>query len=151
MADTNIANIINNPSLTSMIEEMGKSIARAQKELDKNSIDLLLKMASEEKEDLITIGGNEYSLIALGFAPSFFAFTEATFEAKLEFSMTESSEFGVGGEIKVEKAMVAVSVNAHYARKYEQSAEGSSSIYAKMVSLPPPENLMNIVKSTLNK
>jgi hypothetical protein len=42
--------------------------------------------------------------------------------------------------------MVAASVSVSYARKFSVSAEGMSSIAARVVSLPPPEILENILR-----
>lgn len=138
-----IQNSITNSPLSLMIEKMGISIAQAQAALDQNSIAMLMQLADET----VTIGTTETSLLALGFVPSFYAFTEASFEAKLEFSMAESTDFAIGGSLDADFGMLAVSVNASYARKFEQSASGSSSISARMVSLPPPENLLAVLKS----
>lgn len=158
-----ITNTLTNTPLYTMVEKMGLAIASAQRELDYNSIELLKQLSEKE----IDIGGVNYNLITLGFTPTFYAFTEATFEAKLEFSMAESKAFDIGGSIsasfgansnsddveadnpeeKKSSGIIAASITASYARKFDQSAEGSSSISARMVSLPPPENLLNILKN----
>ncbi|MNK05421.1 hypothetical protein D3C87_233030 [compost metagenome] len=137
-----IANTLTNTPLSSMIENMGISIATAQAALDGNSIEMLKKLAYEKVE----IGGNEISLLNLGFVPSFYTFTEASFEAKMEFALSESTSIEVGGEISVTTAVFGMSVNANYARKFDQSASASSSIAARMVSLPPPENLISFLR-----
>lgn len=142
-----ISNTLSNTPLYLMVEKMGLAIANAQKELDANSIRLLKELGETE----IEIGGEKYNLITLGFTPTFYAFTEASFEAKLEFSMAESTAFSIGAEVGVSVGVVTAAVNASYARKFEQSAEGSSSISAKMVSLPAPENLMTILKESIKK
>jgi hypothetical protein len=137
-----ITNTLSNTPLYLMIEKMGIAVAHAQKELDLNSIDLLKKMSKQNVE----IGGVEYNLLALGFIPTFYAFTEARFDAKIEFSIAETENISFGATVGVNIQMVSVAVNASYARKFEQSAEGSSAISVKLVSLPPPENFMNILK-----
>ena len=120
---------------------------------------MLKQLASQPVE----INGTTTNLLALGFVPTFYVFTEASFEAKMEFSLAESEAFSIGGSFSVSKAtkdektsngeksssvgLLAVSMNASYARKFEQSASGSSSIAARMVSLPPPENLLALLKS----
>lgn len=141
-----ITKVLSNSPLHEMIEGMGIAVANAQKKLDENSIEMLKELSRE----YIEIGDKRYNLITLGFTPAFYAFTEASFEAKLEFSMSVSEEIGAGASLELKTEMVAVSVNAHYARKFEQSAEGSSSISAKLVSLPPPENLMMILTKELD-
>jgi len=141
-----ITNSLSNTPLYLMIEKMGIAVANAQKQLDLNSIKLLKDMVDVEVE----IGKEKYNLIALGFTPTFYAFTEAKFDAKIEFSLSETESFSFGASVGVNVQMVSVAVNASYARKFEQSAEGSSSISVKMVSLPPPENFMNLLKKTNN-
>jgi len=140
-----VNNTLANTPLFIMVEKMGLAVAHAQRELDLNSIELLKSLCNKE----ITIGDGTYNLITLGFTPSFYAFTEATFEAKLEFSVAESEAFSVGATVGVNLGIISASVNASYARKFDQSAQGSSSISVKMVSLPPPDNFLSIVKESL--
>lgn len=148
-----INSTITNAPLPQVIEKMGLSIAHAQKALDMNSIAMLAELAS----GTITIGNVETNLLALGFVPSFYAFTEASFEAKLDFTIAESEAFSIGGSVGVElpfgggdggdkKGMFAASVNASYARKFDQEASGSSSMAARMVSLPPPDRLLEFLR-----
>lgn len=137
-----ITNTLTNTPLSSMIENMGLSIATAQAALDGNSIDMLKNLASSKVE----IGGKQISLLNLGFVPSFYAFTEASFEAKMDFALSESIAVDVSGEVSVETNVFSTTVSAGYARKFDQSASASSSIAARMVSLPPPENLVNLLR-----
>ena len=58
--------------------------------LDANSIRLANELAAVK----INIGDEEYNLLTLGFAPTFYAFTEASVEMKMEFSMAESESYG---------------------------------------------------------
>jgi hypothetical protein len=136
-----IYNTLTNSPLPLMIEKLGLSIANAQAALDRNSIDMLQELARYP----VKIKDKDYSLLSLGFVPTFYAFTEANIEASMDFSMSEATSFEVGGKVSVETKVVAVSVNANYARKFEQSAQGSSRIAAKLVALPAPEMFMSIV------
>lgn len=138
-----ITSTLTNSPLSSMIENMGLSVATAQAALDTNSINMLKQLASSTVE----IGENQVSLLNLGFVPSFYAFTEASFDAKMDFAMSESTAFDVNGVVSVETKMVSTTVSAGYARKFDQSASASSSIAARMVSLPPPENLVTLLKN----
>ncbi len=138
-----ITSTLTNSPLSSMIENMGLSVATAQAALDTNSINMLKQLASSTVE----IGENQVSLLNLGFVPSFYAFTEASFEAKMDFAMSESTAFDVNGVVSVETKVVSTTVSAGYARKFDQSASASSSIAARMVSLPPPENLVTLLKN----
>ncbi|NJM78966.1 MAG: hypothetical protein HC854_03835 [Flavobacterium sp.] len=159
---------ITNAPLPLMLERLGASIANAQMALDANSI----KLASEMTALKVTVGDQEYNLLSLGFTPTFYAFTEASLEMKMEFSLAESESFGGSVDVNLgnngnqnnsnsnatngnsgEKStlMFGVSFSAHYARKYSASAEGSSSIAAKIVSLPAPDVYMEVLKLAIKK
>jgi|GEM_PF-451920 len=143
---TNVVKALTNAPLPLLIEKLGLAVATAQKALDENSIKLAQAMAVTP----VKINGNEFNLISLGFAPTFYAFTEATVEAKLEFSLAESTSFDIGGGLEAQAGVVAVSVSASYGRKYEMSAEGSSSIAARLVSLPAPERFNEVLTDLAN-
>lgn len=132
--------------LPDIIEKLGLAIAGAQFALDTNSANLAKTMA----ETQVQIGDQNYNLLSLGFTPSFYAFTEATVEAKLSYTMTEGST--LGGSVEVTAGggtpfvMAAATVSASYERRFSVSAEGASSIAAKLVSLPPPERFMEVLR-----
>ncbi|WP_108263266.1 hypothetical protein [Mangrovicoccus ximenensis] len=132
--------------LPQIIERLGISIAQAQAALDRNSIELAKAMSETEVE----IGDRTYNLLSLGFVPAFYSFTEATVEAKLSFQVSESTEtsVNVGVQVGVQYGvfMAAASVDVGYARKFSVSAEGMSSIAARLVSLPPPEIFTDLLK-----
>ena len=132
--------------LPQIIERLGLSIAQAQAALDNNSV----KVAQTMAETPVELGGQTYNLLTLGFTPSFYAFTEATVEAKLSFSMSETTETsvsaGVTAKVNYGVVMVAASVDVSYARKFSVSAEGSSSIAARLVSLPAPEAFNEVLR-----
>lgn len=125
--------------LPELIQRLGLAVAEAQAALDRNSIEVAQALA----ESKVTLGDNEYSLLALGFTPTFYAFTEATIEAKMTFSVQESEDFTIGGELSVSAfSIVSASINASYTRKYSFSVEGASSIAARLVSLPAPRGFL---------
>lgn len=132
--------------LPQIIEGLGLAIAQAQSALDLNSVKVAETMAATPVE----IGGTTYNLLTLGFTPSFYAFTEATVEAKLSFSMSETTDtsvsVGAQGGVNVGFVMVAASVDVSYARKFSVSAQGSSSIAARLVSLPAPEAFNEVLR-----
>ena len=132
--------------LPQIIERLGLSIAQAQAALDNNAV----KVAQTMAETPVELGGQTYNLLTLGFTPSFYAFTEATVEAKLSFSMSETTETsvsaGVTAKVNYGVVMVAASVDVSYARKFSVSAEGSSSIAARLVSLPAPEAFNEVLR-----
>lgn len=141
-----VTNQLLSAPLPQIIERLGIAVADAQRALDANSV----KTAAEMATAAVEIGGETYNLLALGFAPTFYAFTEATVEAKLSFSMSETTEFGVGASASVGVnagiVMVAATVSVSYARKFSVGSEGTSSIAARLVSLPVPELLEKILR-----
>jgi|SRR5690606_30860668 len=132
--------------LPQIIEKLGLAIAQAQYALDSNAIELTKTLA----ETQIEIGDQSYNLLSLGFTPSFYSFTEATVDAKLSFTMTETQEtsIAVGVEAKVNYGvvMVAATVDASFSRKFSVSSEGASSIAARLVSIPAPDIFMQLIK-----
>ncbi|MEH6354917.1 MAG: hypothetical protein V7760_02675 [Marinobacter sp.] len=135
--------------LPDIVEKLGLAIAGAQYALDINSASLAKTMAETDVE----IGGKKYNLLSLGFTPTFYAFTEATVEAKLSYTMSEGTTLGGSLEVSASGGvpffMAAATVSASYERKFSVSAEGASSIAAKLVSLPPPERFMEVLRATI--
>lgn len=140
---TDVPRILLNAPLPELIQRLGLSVAQAQAALDENSIATAKAMSTTTAD----IDGTPRSLLELGFTPTFYAFTEATVEAKLAFTITESTELSVGAELSVGSSLTlfSASVNASYTRKYSFEAQGSSSIAARLVSLPPPEPLLELL------
>ncbi len=140
--------------LPQMVERLGIAIAHAQAAMDRSGIAIADMMGNREDHG-VDIGGERKSLIELGFTPSFYQVTEATIEARVAFSMAESSEVSLsvgaaaGGGIGF--VMFAVSVNASYTNKYSFEATGSSAITAKFTALPPPAILTQILQKRLEK
>lgn len=132
--------------LPQIIEKLGVAIANAQFALDKNSVEVAKELSTTE----VKIGQETHNLLTLGFVPSFYAFTEATVEAKLSFTMTESTEtsvnVSVSAGVNTPVFMAAATIDVGYARKFSVSAEGMSSIAARLVSLPPPDSFMQLLK-----
>ena len=145
-AGTQVVNSLVNSPLPVLIEKLGISIATAQAALDRNSLAIAEQMATTK----VTLNNTDYNLINLGFTPTFYAFTDAMVSAKLEFSVAESDEFSIGASVGGNIGVMAVSVSASYARKFEMSAEGSSSISARLVSLPAPERFNELLQELAN-
>lgn len=168
--DTAVTTLTNAP-LPTLIEKLGLAIAEAQLALDQNSIKLANQMAQTE----VTMpNGKSYNLLAVGFKPTFYSFTEASIEASMEFSLAESESFSIGGglsfgqggtqasasasgsssagssqfsgESQKESKMFGASISGYYASKFESSAKGSSSIMARMISLPAPDRYQEILE-----
>ena len=145
---TNIARELTNAPLPQIIERLGAGIAEAQAQLDKTSMALALQLGDREGNG-VDIGGERKSLLELGFAPTFYQFTEATIEARVTYSMATSSEFGISVGAAVGGAygfvMFAASVNVSYSNKYSFESTGASSVTAKLKALPPPGVLTTLL------
>ncbi len=132
--------------LPDIVEKLGLAIAGAQFALDRNSVQVAKSMA----ETKVEIGGEEYTLLSLGFAPTFYAFTEATVEAKLSYTMSEGTTFGGSLEVSASGGtpffMAAATVSASFERRFSVSAEGASSLAARLVSLPAPERFLEVLR-----
>lgn len=132
--------------LPQIIEKLGIAIAQAQYALDSNAIELTKTMAATE----VDIGDQTYNLLTLGFLPSFYSFSEATVEAKLSFTMSETTDtsvsVGVSAGVNYGVFMAAASIDVSYARKFSVSTEGASSIAARLVSIPAPDIFTQLLK-----
>lgn len=129
--------ILNAP-LPEMVKTLGIGIAQAQRALDKVSMEL----AKELVDTKVDMGGEEYSLLSLGFTPTFYQYVDTVLEMKMSVSMSQTTEFGVSTSVSagVNVGFVAVSasVSASFSQKYQYSAEGSSMLRTKLVAVPNP-------------
>jgi len=141
-----VTNSLVSAPLPDIVQKLGLSIAQAQLALDQNSVEIAKALAETE----VDIGDETYNLLSLGFVPSFYAFTEATVEAKLSFSINEAKETSINaslsGGVNTGVYMVAASVSVGYARKFSVSSEGTSSLAARLISLPPPDTFTQILR-----
>lgn len=149
----NITREIQNAPLPEMVKSLGIGIAQAQRALDKVSMELAKELVNTKVE----MGGEEYSLLSLGFTPTFYQYVDTFFECKMSLSMMKSSEFGasVSVEAGVNVGFVAVSasVSASYSQKYQYSAEASSLVRTKLVTVPNPpvfeQRLQSMIENEL--
>lgn len=135
--------------LPEMVQRLGVAIGQAQFALDRNSVEIARLLADEENG--VDLGGGTRSLLELGFAPTFYHITEATIEARVAFTQSESEAFSVGGSIGVNVGFFAASVNASYSNRYSFEATGSSSIRARFVSIPPPALFNELLQQTIRR
>jgi hypothetical protein len=161
-----------------MVKAMGLGIAEAQYELDLTSLKIARLMAGyapeNEGEDgsasagrpnLFHIGdGNEagYSLLELGFTPTFYQFVDTRIEVKMSISMSTERErrgssmdvaasaSGKVGFLSASARMNVATVSASYSSKYQYSAEGSSLLRTKLVTVPAPAILEERIRAMLN-
>ena len=135
--------------LPEMVQRLGVAIGQAQLALDRNSVEIARLLADDENG--VDLGGGTRSLLELGFAPTFYHITEATIEARVAFTQSESEAFSVGGQIGVNVGFFAASVNASYSNRYSFEATGSSSIRARFVSIPPPALFNELLQQTIRR
>lgn len=99
LADTNVA---------TFIESLALGIARAQRELDRNSLETAVAIASERPEF------SDRSLLELGFSPTFYHFQYADVEVSLQITM------------RVERSTsVTVGVSADFSHSSSSTAQGT--------------------------
>ena len=99
MPDEKMTLPLNAMPFDEMIASMGTGIAEAQRKLDEISFEITKMMSGTEAKYRIRLSENadarSYSLLELGFAPTFYQFVDTVLEVKVAFSM--SSETSSGG------------------------------------------------------
>ena len=158
-----------------MVRNLGVGIAEAQFELDMVSLKIARMMAGyavDENDESMLPGsddgerkylvkfsdGAEYSLLELGFTPTFYQYVDTVIELKMSISTSseitqerKSSRTSVaGGWFLFGGGMTASSVSASFASKYQYSAEGSSVMRTKIVPLPAPALLEERIRQMIN-
>ena len=180
-----------NTPFPEMVRLLGVGIAEAQYELDLVSLEIARMMAGyvpdpelesgatdsgsestatdsspkpspRPRDLLVPLGdGNSYSLLELGFVPTFYQFVDTLIELKLSISASREtnvrqSSVTVGASAKGKVRLLSASatmrvssVSASYAAKYQYSAEGSSLMRTKLVPVPPPAILEERIRAML--
>ncbi len=128
--------------LPDIVQRLGLAIAQAQLALDQSSIALAKELIDTTLE---LTPGDPRSLLSLGFTPTFYAFTEATVEARLTFTMSEVTETSVAASLGVNLECFAATVDASYSRKFSFEASGSSSVIARLATVPAPTAFLDLL------
>lgn len=170
-----------NAPLPELVKTLGVGIAEAQFELDLVSTRIARLMAGYqepapsadqptpdpqqesttlERSMLVKLGdGKQYSLLELGFTPTFYQFVDTLIELKMSISMTRETEVeqasrqldaslkGSVGFFSASAKMRVSTVSASYAAKYQYSAEGSSLMRTKLVPVPAPAILEERIRA----
>lgn len=153
-----------------MVTSLGLAISRAQFELDRVSLQVAQIMAGQpfqapdadgdgthEERVLVNFGGEELTMLELGFTPSFYHFVDTIIEVKVSIKMasqvsysrsTFNASFDSYFAIFAAGATVS-SVSASYATKYNYSAEGSSLIRTKIAPIPAPAILEQRIRALI--
>lgn len=146
-----------NAPFPEIIKNLGKGIAEAQYEMDMVSMKIMKFMAGMNEEGvadpsrLVTLktGGTQYSLLGLGMVPTFYQFVDTVIELKMDISMNIENSVG-GFSFGVQVGFLRASmVGASYSQKYQYSAEGSSLMRTKIVTVPPPAILEELIRQEL--
>jgi hypothetical protein len=153
-----------------MVTSLGIAIGRAQFELDRVALQVAQIMAGQEfdvtddegnttkQRVLVNFGGEDLSMLQLGFTPSFYHFVDTIIEVKVSISMSSSVSYSrstFSGSVDSYFAIFAAgasvsSVSASFATKYNYSAEGSSLIRTKIAPVPAPAILEERIRALMN-
>jgi hypothetical protein len=140
MPDEKMTLPLNAMPFDEMIASMGTGIAEAQRKLDEISFEITKMMSGTEAKYRIRLSDSadarSYSLLELGFAPTFYQFVDTVLEVKVAFSMSsETSNSGSeGGKYQAK----STPVDATYSNRFQYPVEGSSVMRTKLVTVPPP-------------
>ncbi len=159
-----------------LVGGMGQGIADAQLRLDMVSMQLAQMMSGQDYKLLkldenggfvfdkdnkpvtidmpavrISFGDGDYSLLELGFTPTFYQFVDTIIEVKVSVNIAREvtsarssvdvdSGLSLGGNLVTgfSAGLKVATVSAAFAAKYQYSAEGSSLLRTKLVPVPPP-------------
>jgi hypothetical protein len=135
-----ITKMLEQAPLGKMIESMANALVDAQSGLTMKTVEAIEKLSQQKVK--LPNDTQEYSLLTLGLIPSFMHFSEATISAKLVFSCSESEETSLNAQAGGSVGAFSASVNAGYSNKYSFSAEGASELNARIISVPPPDILL---------
>lgn len=152
MADDNskMTTPLNAMPFDEMIASMGTGIAEAQRKLDEISFEITRMMSGTDPKYRLKLanapGAATYSLLELGFTPTFYQFVDTVLEIKVAFSMS-SEQSGSGGASKQENYKTkSTPVDATYSNRFQYPVEGSSVLRTKLVTVPPPGLLESRVR-----
>ena len=161
-----------------LLTSLGRGVAEAQLALDKMSTMVAVSMSGRYQvvtnaagesslapaDTRVRFGGEDLSLLELGFTPSFYQFVDTILEIKVSVSMTreESSSttrsetntqtqrwteggfLGIGGTQQTRANTTTVS--SQFASRFQYSAEGASIVRTKLMPVPPPSALASLVQ-----
>ncbi|TVQ72238.1 MAG: hypothetical protein EA373_03035 [Oceanospirillales bacterium] len=155
-----------------MVKNLGVGIAEAQLELDLVSLRIAQIMAGQDPGDADQASdnpyqvqftdGKQYSLLELGFTPTFYQFVDTVIELKMSISTQTQTESknrsrqvtakagGVMLPILAAGSMSVSSVSASFASRYQYSAEGSSLMRTKLVPVPAPAILEERIREMMS-
>ena len=145
--------------LDSMIAMLGVGIAKAQEALDKNAIATAVALTTSTMDVPVLVdptnpsAGTKIqtrSLLSLGFTPTFYQFTEATLEIRIEMKIqmeeASSTKGSLSADLKKGPVAVAGTVSADSSRKYGAESSAMTHVKCTMVAVPPPAEFLEFVR-----
>lgn len=161
-----------------MLTAIGKGIAQAQHAMDVGALKVAQLMAGFEVDGVVLGEGGRlrfgaqpgapggaarFTLLELGFAPTFYAFTEARVEVKVSMSMSQSlghqrsttdvDAHAVAGSAAAIGALAAnvAMVDVRVANKYGFASDAASSVATRMVPRPAPSSLTHALDGAVRR
>jgi len=151
-----------------MLGGLALDLCRAQHEMDLMAVRMTEVMSgrhtvvtgegsarvAEQRDSRIDFDGERVSLLELGLTPTFLQMVDTTLEIKLSISLgrDESSErraldihASAGGD-ETGAAAHVTAVDARFSSRFQYSSEGSSSFTTRLVPVPAPTELIQLVK-----
>ena len=153
-----------------MVAKLAMGIAQAQQALDENSVNTAVILADTEIDVVLNItqviaadGTVSFqqsdpvsiSLIQIGLIPTFYQFSEATIEVKMDIKTTTSRETNVkvSASAKVGFAAWSASVRADVShnRKFGKEVQGTSRLFTRLAPVPPPPRIAPVLTVVDNR
>jgi hypothetical protein len=164
-----------NVPMGDMIRQMAFAIADAQVQLDEATLRVTEMMSGQRIErdengaatgtpidTRILFGGQQVSMMELGFTPTFYQFIDTVIEVKIAVKIARevASSTTVKGERKttnlsfgngrINYSVTTTPVDATYSSKYNYTAEGSSLLRTKLSPVPPPAILEDRIRRLIS-
>lgn len=118
--------------LSTILSEMGKSIAQTQKALDRNSIDTQIELSTDE------------SLKEFDVEATWYHIPEVDIELKMALTMKYEEERDSKNRVRGYKRVLnAAPLNASYNSLNSYDVKGSSVLKARVISVPPSSKTVN--------
>ena len=94
---TQTARALGEIPIAEMIKATAMGVIEAQFELERSTIALILQMGDPERG--IQLGGQQRSLLELGFCPSLYHFEKAVISMTIDITVREAEEFSISGTV----------------------------------------------------
>lgn len=129
--------------LGDIIASVGQGVADAQAALDQGSLAQTLRLYQAGDDKTMQM------LKDIGYQPTFYTIPEAEGDITVAMKMELSSTQNTAGATKIR--MYATPVDAGYSNRYSYTAEIQARIRFKIVPIPPPDNLSNLIPPPENE